>query len=427
MGFLAVSYCLNAQVNFRQIPISEDYLEPHGITMEIIEEQGEPIAKMTKNSNSEGGVSFFRTLMLKGLDNFHDGTIEMKLKSQIAPDAPELARGFIGVMFRANDDYTQYENFYLRPQNGMVDDMLRRNHGVQYATVDHDFAVFRETNPAKYENYADIALDEWIQVRIEVKGKKAALYLNNSSYATLVVDDLMMGAEAVGRVGLSVGVDLGTIGYVKDIRVAQDEPVAVPLNVSAIEAIAVSATDEMLEGEKVLKVVKNESLGHFDAPSFVKLKGIDFQNGGIEVKVKSGFLPGASIQTGNVGIAFRVAANNEAFECFYVRPQNGRYNQSQIQRNRALQYFSYPDFPFSRLREEALEVYESSADIALDEWITLRIEVEGGMARLYVNNAPRPSLLVNDLKLGANIQGGVALWVEDGAEAYFKDLKLIKK
>ena len=145
------------------------------------------------------------------------------------------------------------------------------------------------------------------------------------------------------------------------------------------------------------------------------------------MKFKSGFLPGASIQTGNVGIAFRVAANNEAFECFYVRPQNGRYNQSQIQRNRALQYFSYPDFPFSRLREEALEVYESSADIALDEWITLRIEVEGGMARLYVNNAPRPSLLVNDLKLGANIQGGVALWVEDGTEAYFKDLKLIKK
>ena len=44
-------------------------------------------------------------------------------------------------------------------------------------------------------------------------------------------------------------------------------------------------------------------------------------------------------------------------------------------------------------------------------------------ARLYVNGAPQPVLVVNDLKLG-DIKGALALWIGVGTEAYFANLLL---
>ena len=68
-------------------------------------------------------------------------------------------------------------------------------------------------------------------------------------------------------------------------------------------------------------------------------------------------------------------------------------------------------------------VYESYTDIALDEWIDLKIEVEDEQAKLYVNHSVNPVLIVNDLKHG-NWKGSVGLWVEVGTIGHFKDLKL---
>lgn len=63
-----------------------------------------------------------------------------------------------------------------------------------------------------------------------------------------------------------------------------------------------------------------------------------------------------------------------------IRPTNGRAEQ-QLRRNRSTQYFSYPDFKFDRLRKKFPGQYESYADMGLDEWITLRIEVAGGKSQ----------------------------------------------
>jgi len=41
-----------------------------------------------------------------------------------------------------------------------------------------------------------------------------------------------------------------------------------------------------------------------------------------------------------------------------------------------------------------------------------------------VNNSKHPVLVVNDLKLGPDAEGDVALWVEEGTEGFFKDLKI---
>jgi hypothetical protein len=50
--------------------------------------------------------------------NFHDGTIEVDIASDLAPDAPAYARGFVGVSFRM-DSALRFENIYLRPTNGI--------------------------------------------------------------------------------------------------------------------------------------------------------------------------------------------------------------------------------------------------------------------------------------------------------------------
>lgn len=56
-------------------------------------------------------------------------------------------------------------------------------------------------------------------------------------------------------------------------------------------------------------------------------------------------------------------------------------------------------------------------------WTPLRIVVDGVRARLFVGHASQPALVVNDLKHGA-ADGGVALWIGQGTEAYFGPLRV---
>jgi len=95
-----------------------------------------------------------------------------------------------------------------------------------------------------------------------------------------------------------------------------------------------------------------------------------------------------------------------------------------VRRNHSIQYFAYPDHKFDRLRKESPERYESYSDMALNEWITMKIVVSGQEARLYLNNNRQPSLVVNDLKMGADASGAIGLWVDVGTEGFFTDLKV---
>lgn len=62
-------------------------------------------------------------------------------------------------------------------------------------------------------------------------------------------------------------------------------------------------------------------------------------------------------------------------------------------------------------------------DIEPEAWTHVRIDVTGTKARLYVNRAEQPCLIVNDLKLGA-ARGQVALWDGADTEAYFSNLRV---
>ncbi len=194
-----------------------------------------------------------------------------------------------------------------------------------------------------------------------------------------------------------------------------------------LEVVNVSMSFEKLMDKEVLKVIKDSTVAEVDEPTFVKLKGIDFKNGIIEVKVSSRLLSNApELARGFIGIAFRINDSNTRFECIYIRPTNGRSN-NQLRRNRSIQYFSFPDYKFDRLRKEAAGEYESYADMGLNEWIKLKIVVIDNQAKLFINDHKQPSLIVNDLKHGSISSGAIGLWVDIGTEGFFSDLKIQKK
>src|SRR4030095_12176450 len=191
-----------------------------------------------------------------------------------------------------------------------------------------------------------------------------------------------------------------------------------------LEPVHVSASIEKIFGKEAVKVIKDSSVKEVDEPTFVRIKGINFRNGIIEVKVLSRLLKNApDFSRGFIGIAFRINDSNSRFECIYLRPTNGRVD-NQLRRNRSIQYFSFPDYKFERLRKETPGEYESYADMGLNEWIKMKIEVSGNQAKLYLNDNKQPSIIVNDLKHGANSSGAIGLWVDVGTAGFFSDLKV---
>ncbi len=154
------------------------------------------------------------------------------------------------------------------------------------------------------------------------------------------------------------------------------------------------------------------------------VEGLRFSNGVIEAEIAGEPAPGAfGGARGFVGIAFRVQPDKKTYEAFYLRPTNGRADD-QERRNHSAQYISHPAWPWYRLRQESPGRYESYVDLEPGKWTKVRIEVRGDKARLYVQGSEQPTLVVNDLKSGADGQGGVALWLGPGTVAHFRDLKV---
>lgn len=154
---------------------------------------------------------------IQGTD-FKNGTIEVKVLSRLLADAPDSARGFIGIAFRINNDNSAFESIYVRPTNGRSDDIKRRNHATQYFSYpDFKFDRLRTEFPGRYESPADIGLNEWIQLKIVVTGRLATLFINGADKPLLIVEDLKHGADSTGAIGLWV--DIGTEGYFSDLRV----------------------------------------------------------------------------------------------------------------------------------------------------------------------------------------------------------------
>ncbi len=202
--------------NSQTIEFEHYNVTPNLVKIEVQKSQGESVLKVVKNSNVK---KVDEPTFAKVSDvNFKNGTIEVNVLSKLLPSAPDFARGFIGLAYRINEDNTKYESIYIRPTNGRADDQIRRNHSIQYyAYPGYKFDKLREIAPEKYESYADMELDKWINLKIVLQNNIQKLFIDGVEQPSLYVDS-PEGIESVsGSIGLWV--EVGTEGFFKDLKV----------------------------------------------------------------------------------------------------------------------------------------------------------------------------------------------------------------
>jgi hypothetical protein len=199
-----------------------------------------------------------------------------------------------------------------------------------------------------------------------------------------------------------------------------------PLNVTAEPAtlagkrgVRVTISDEARRQSAQTPAAQQASI-----ETFAVIEGTDFSSGVIEAEIAGAPAPDAPAGArGFVGIAFRVQPDLKTYDAFYLRPTNGRATD-QERRNHAAQYISHPAWPWNRLRSETPSRYESYVDLEPGTWTKIRIEVRGDTARLFVHGQAQPTLIVNDVKSGAQARGAIALWIDNGTVAHFRDVRV---
>jgi len=135
------------------------------------------------------------------------------------------------------------------------------------------------------------------------------------------------------------------------------------------------------------------------------VRGVDFRDGILDVDMAAG-------ANGRfLGIAFRVQSDDD-YEVVFFRPgasgttQAIQYTPGLLGAN-AWQLYTGPG-------------YTAEATIPRNKWIHVRIVVRGLNAKLFLDHADQPSLVVPDLKLGYT-RGSVGFWGHSG-DAYFANL-----
>jgi 3-keto-disaccharide hydrolase len=188
----------------------------------------------------------------------------------------------------------------------------------------------------------------------------------------------------------------------------------------------VAAAPVTLDGRKGLRLTMSDEARREQrqVEQLATIRDLEFSNGVIEVELAGAPAPDAPAGArGFVGIAFRVQPSNDTYDAFYLRPTNGRATD-QERRNHSAQYISHPAWTWSRLRQETPSKYESYVDLVPGVWTKIRIEVRGNVAQLFVHDHEQPTLIVNDVKTGAQAKGAVALWLDAGTIAHFRNLSV---
>lgn len=201
--------------------------ELHHVTGEITRLKGEKVLKIERDLQAlpfdmnrlESTVDEPTYARLVGSD-FENGSIEVKMYSEIQDPTPfPFSQGFIGVAFRIDKDNKAYESIYLRPKVGRSENQLFRNRTIQYyAYPDYKFDRLRKEAEGTYESAAPVNIGEWITMRIEVANRKAEVFINNTPYSYFIVPE-MKGNTHKGAIALWV--DIGTIGYFKDLKITR--------------------------------------------------------------------------------------------------------------------------------------------------------------------------------------------------------------
>jgi hypothetical protein len=198
----------------------------NGVSSELVKFSGRVALKISMPSCSYQVMGrdklTDRALMAWAPMDFHNGSIEIDIASELASDAPAFARGFAGLAFRIAST-AKFECVYLRPANGRSDDQVRRNHAIQYFSYPHfDFARLRAESPEKYEAYVDLEMGKWHRLKVDIRGDRMNAYIDGVTQPSLLVSDLKHGSDLRG--GLGFWIETGTVAYFSGLRVkTQDD------------------------------------------------------------------------------------------------------------------------------------------------------------------------------------------------------------
>ena len=119
---------------------------------------------------------------------FQNGVIEVDI-------AVKRERGYPGIVFRKESD-DNYEEFYIRPHRAKF-----YTDALQYTPVINGISCWQLYNGAGYTAGAEIPVDRWVHLKMEISGKQARVFLGDAETPALVISDLKHGASR-GAIGL---------------------------------------------------------------------------------------------------------------------------------------------------------------------------------------------------------------------------------
>ncbi|MCX3264952.1 family 16 glycoside hydrolase [Pedobacter agri] len=222
---LILTITLSTSFTYAQkISLKKENLSPHLVQVSFDGQQGKNAVRIVKSPEIIK-VDEPTYVKIKNF-NFGEGTVELEVMGKLLPNAPDSARAFIGLAFHINSDDSKFEGIYLRPTNAVAENQIRRNRSVQYFSYpDFKLNHSRKINPGEFETYADIAPNEWIKMKVVVRGDSTKLYINGSQNPNFIVNKMKMGANQTGSLGLWV--DIGTEGYFRNVTVRKNKQAAI--------------------------------------------------------------------------------------------------------------------------------------------------------------------------------------------------------
>lgn len=161
---------------------------------------------------------------------------------------------------------------------------------------------------------------------------------------------------------------------------------------------------------------------HLDASEndgILWLNDLEFKNGTIELELKGKDERGKSF----VGIAFH-GLDDDTFDGVYFRAFNFK---SPERKTHSVQYISMPGYEWRVLRETFPGKYENTVNPVPDpnDWFHAKIVVDYPSVKVYVNHSEKASLEIE--QISKSKKGKFGLWVGNGSEGYFKNIKITDK
>jgi DNA-binding beta-propeller fold protein YncE len=184
------------------------------------------------------------------------------------------------------------------------------------------------------------------------------------------------------------------------------------LGLLTLSSVKAHEQDDIVDFESERWILRNaeivEHMGRKSLMGLAYLEDVEFENGIIEVDIC------ADGSRSYPGVIFRMQSE-ENYERLYLRPHRSNLYPDAIQYTPA----------FNGVDGWQLyngEGFTAGADILANQWLHLRIDIQGEQARVYLGASDIPDLVIGHLQHGVS-KGGVGVFCPRDRTAFFSNFK----